>query len=149
MMSVRLVLLLASIPLVAPMPGAVESVEEAKQTLKGSWRAVHVEDRGSPLAPGDIDALRVILTGEKIVFKWAAKDVPFSYQLDPNTDPKQIDMTCLSKDFENILCRGIYKIEADRFVICVNTRGTPDRPKDYKTSVRSGFSRYELKREKP
>lgn len=148
-MTARLLLVLAGIPLLALVPGAGETVAEAKQKVKGTWRAVSVEDRGFPMPPSDIEPLRVVIAGDKVVFKWATKDTNFSLRLDPSSDPKEIDLTCLDGPLTNRVCRGIYKFEVDRFSFCINTRGTEDRPKEYKTTVRNGYAIYELKREKP
>lgn len=148
-MLLRFLAFIMTAAMFAPVPGAVESVEEAKQKLTGVWRAVSAERHGFPHPPEDVDALRLVITGEKVVFKWATKEAVFSYRVDPSTDPKQLDMTCLNPEFKNILCRGIYKFDGDQLSICSNTRGTQDRPLDYKTSLRNGFATYVLKREKP
>jgi uncharacterized protein (TIGR03067 family) len=139
--------MLVGLFLIAPVPDAAE---EAKKKILGSWVVVSGENRGRPLPPEEIAALRVVITEDKFILRWSPqKSATFSYSLDPTTDPKQFDTTCLDEGFKGIVCRGIYKFEGDHLVLCKNTRGTNDRPKDYKTSVQSGFALYELKREKP
>jgi uncharacterized protein (TIGR03067 family) len=74
-----------------------------------------------------------------------------SFELDPSTNPKTIDLKSLQKDdgSKGEVSEGIYKIDGDTFVTCLYFgQGVKQRPLEFVTKAGSKLIIYGWKRAK-
>ncbi len=143
-MSLIPMLALAS-ALAAPAPGADDMGDGQK--LVGTWAAKSAIENGYPLTPEEVKSLRIVISGEEVVFK-GKKDVPFRYKLDPASKPKQIDLTAQSEPLKGRISLGIYRLDGDKLQLCINNRTTKKRPTEFKSQPLDGMGVYVLERVK-
>jgi uncharacterized protein (TIGR03067 family) len=136
--------------LVLPTAARGDDLAKEKEKLQGTWVGVSGERRGDPYLEESIKRLTVTIVDDKITFKWA-REVPFTFTIDPTKERKTMDMTGLEGFNKGRVSLGIYACEDDLLLLCVNSSGTEERPKAFTTSRTSatGFSMYLLKRVKP
>jgi len=95
-----------------------------EQAILGSWRSTRFEMKGQVVPDG---------AGGKAVFlkdKLWLHGLPMSYTLDPQQDPKHLDL--------DGRLAAIYRLEGNSLTICFAT-GSPDpRPKDFTTAEGDG-----------
>jgi uncharacterized protein (TIGR03067 family) len=141
----------------------------AQKELQGKWRIVVFESEGYWLsAYGPIGeyfrSLKVDFTDKRFTID-EKKDskragIPFYwdhfYHIDPDKRPKQIDLHALSfpakgegepKD-SGIVSLGIYDLQEDTLVLCIDTREASKRPRGFSNPKGSQHVIMLLKREK-
>jgi uncharacterized protein (TIGR03067 family) len=138
--------------LIVLMVGLMSGAGAAKDDVKGDaekiqriWKAVSAEDSGQK-APGEaIKNLKMVITKDKITYKFGGKTTEWSYKLDPTKKPKWINLTT-GRDRTTL---GIYDLDGDNLKICF-----PEEGKERSTAFESKPNSVNdvliiLKREKP
>lgn len=125
-------------------PVAVE-----KERLKGNWRIVSIETEGFQAPkPKEEEKRLATFTGKK----WkTGQDWGFSYQLDPSTNPKGMDLKL--EDDAKLTIQGIYELKGDELKVCVClaewiTSGKQQRPTVFSTKAGSNTMLFVLRRQK-
>src|SRR5262249_46922483 len=139
-----------------------------EKEVEGRWRVVVFESEGYWLsAYGSIGeyyrSLKVTFKDQRITIegdesKPAPLGIPFGwdhgYQIDPNKDPKEIDVRLLvfSPDGQpketGTVRRGIYDLQGDQLVMCIETKEPSKRPRVFSNPMGSEHVIMLLKREK-
>jgi uncharacterized protein (TIGR03067 family) len=125
------------------------------QSLQGDWVLESLEINGKVVA---IDSLKIDGTpvvprlkvqGKRYTLFMGEKSFAMTCQLDPRHTPSQITLTAFEGADKGKVFLGIYKFDADRFVICRALGSTQPRPKDFATTPDSGLIKGVWKRAKP
>ena len=99
--------------------------------LQGDWRKVQFENNGTP---GEADAMPTVrIREDKVRLLQEGKEqesIELKLKLEPATDPKLLDIVL--PDGQTL--EGIYKLEAGRWTICVNSEpGVKSRPATFES----------------
>ncbi len=93
--------------------------------LQGRWEALQIRGQGQEVPGGGMSMHfaqdRVILTFPGM------RPVGPLFRIDPSKNPKEID---ISFPTERMLWTGIYRLQGDRLLLCLNSQGR-DRPADF------------------
>ena len=115
----------------------VEVGEGDNDKLQGNWQIVSIEIQGKVIKREDeLDAWRdafakdVIVDGDRFTHALAAANAA-TIKLDDTRDPKQIT---IQDEEEKLKFRGIYAINGENVVLCINGDGTDvRRPEEFVT----------------
>lgn len=117
--------------------------------IQGRWKLGSVEREGRPWNVAVPDALIFGAAEITRVYRDKPPDgatLRFNYKLDPNANPKTVDLTAVDGDQKGTAL-GIYQLEGDRLTLCVGMPGRADRPTSFTTKPGDGFDRVVLQRE--
>ena len=89
----------------------------AAEPLGGRWKVVEAARGGKP-NPAELGAVLSFADGTLTVTAPEGDEVEFEYTLDESHDPAWIDLA-RGADDKRVTLSGIWKIEADRFTLCV------------------------------
>jgi RNA polymerase sigma-70 factor (ECF subfamily) len=130
-----------------PQEAAPDDKTQAKQSdkekLQGAWVPAKAVVNGRPTNPNDKKIRRSALTfDDDEVALWDAKG---SYRLDPDREPKQLDIVLLVKGRKELI-RAIYDFYDDQLLVSwVDGR---ERPSDLATGKREGVFIVYVRKEK-
>ncbi len=115
------------------------------EKLQGTWKVVSSEDSGQKAPDEAIKNLKMVITKEKITYKFDDKTMEWSYKLDPTKEPRWIDIK-MGRDRTTL---GIYVLDEDNLKICF-----PEQSMERSTAFESKPNSVNdvliiLKREKP
>jgi uncharacterized protein (TIGR03067 family) len=110
-----------------------DAKKELKQ-LEGTWKIVSGEKGGKPAPPGELDALRLIFSGDKLTVQISAggkedKKVA-SLKIDPTKKPKHLDITPDDGPEKGKTMSGIYQMDGKNLKLCLN-EGGQERPTEF------------------
>jgi uncharacterized protein (TIGR03067 family) len=128
-----LVVLMTSLLLAADTDDVVGKELKA---LQGKWKTVAVEAGGKPLPKDGIPAFTfVVAAGGKATGQTPQGEFRFTMTVDPGKDPKTIENLHESGEEKGKKQYGIYKLEGDKFTVCMTRAGSAeaDRPKGFST----------------
>lgn len=125
-----------------------KNAKDDGKNIQGTWKLVAVEDSGSKVPEDKIKGLIFVITTDKFITKADGKAQEASYKLDPDKNPKAIDLTPLDGPTKGKPQPGIYELEGDTLRICATNRKGADRPKDFTTKADNERYLMVLKREK-
>jgi uncharacterized protein (TIGR03067 family) len=114
---------------------ADDDVRKELQALQGKWKTVAGEAAGQPFPKDGIQFTMVIAADGKSTGKTPQDEFQFTITVNPQKNPKTIDNLHESGEQKGKRQYGIYKLDGDKFTVCVTPRGSPeaDRPKDFTT----------------
>jgi uncharacterized protein (TIGR03067 family) len=144
---------------------------DAKKELQGNWRIVVFESSGywlSAFGPtGEyFRSLKVTFTDKRFTIdekkdsKPRPNGIPFYwdhfYHIDPDKRPKEIDLHLLQfpakgdgePEDSGMIWRGIYDLQDDTLVLCIETKQPSKRPREFNNPKGSEHVIMLLKREK-
>ncbi len=128
------VLLGSSLVLAGPDDAAVQKELKA---LAGKWKLVAVEENGESLPKEKLPPISFIARADgSASVRTPDGEHQSKSRLDPDKDPKTIDIVDLSGRFKGQKQYGIYKVEGDRWTVVVATKPgatAEDRPRDFNT----------------
>ena len=113
-----------------------------REKIQGTWALVSGERNGKPLPDEAIKHVKLIFSGDKLTTKNKERKTEAGFKLDPNKEPKEIDV-----DMEGNVGKGIYQFDGDTLKIAHGEVGDA-RPKEF-PKAGSGLTVLVLKREKP
>ncbi|QDV28668.1 hypothetical protein Spb1_05330 [Planctopirus ephydatiae] len=90
------------------------------EKLQGTWKVVSSEDSGQKAPDEAIKNLKMVITKEKITYKFDNKTMEWSYKLDPTKEPRWIDIK-MGGDRTTL---GIYVLDEDNLKICFPEQST-------------------------
>jgi uncharacterized protein (TIGR03067 family) len=130
------VLLLLTTPLLLAAD-AGDDVRKELKALQGKWKTVAVEAGGRALPKEAVpDFTFVVGAHGKAKGQFAKGEIEFTMTIDPSKKPKTIENMHTGGAEKGKTQYGIYKLEGDKFTVCVVGAGSPksDRPKDFDTT---------------
>jgi uncharacterized protein (TIGR03067 family) len=152
--------------LVACLLGSTDVSSGDKARLQGAWRVVawkddgeYLHDAGQELDDDEylkvldfrwtFDGSRIVKTGNFQGFNEpSTRDVIFTYVIDPEANPKAIDIHTSQGTFEWVT-RGIYEFRGKRLRVCTsNDETSKRRPKSFRADRGSGDFLLEFERVK-
>lgn len=118
---------------------------QAKETkeLEGTWVAVAVIDHGVP--ERNPTKLKLIIEGDDFTYDVSGNAFSAKYSIDPNKDPKEMDVFIKEGPAKGKTMLAIYTVEGDKLKIC----GGDDRPVGFVSSTQSKTILFEYRRNKP
>jgi uncharacterized protein (TIGR03067 family) len=113
-----------------------DEVQKDLKALQGTWKTVAMEAGGKPL-PKDqlIDFTIVVAADGKSTGRMPQGPFQFTMTVNPKKTPKQLENLHESGEQKGKKQYGVYKLEGDKFTVCVTARGAAEstRPKDFNT----------------
>jgi uncharacterized protein (TIGR03067 family) len=137
--------------LVGALDGADEKARVVAAELKkfeGNWKFEMVEVEGETVPLDESLADRLIFRGDRFTAKTRRESATGVFKVDPTVTPKTIEVTMLDGPSKGKTHHGIYKLEGDRYTVCMAFEGRPV-PTQFATRPGSGCILEVLKREKP
>jgi uncharacterized protein (TIGR03067 family) len=145
------------LPIVVGLMFATDSKDDAakqeRAKLQGVWAVVAIETDGNRAAPAR--AMKWTIKDNHItqsIVNVAGAVREFSFDLDPSTDPKMLDLTYEDSARKGEKIEGIYELKDDELRICLNfaPKAAPrQRPTEFETKSNTNFSLRIMRREKP
>jgi uncharacterized protein (TIGR03067 family) len=120
----------------SPLMAAHDDVQKELEALQGKWKTVAGEVAGQPFPNDGVPAFSMVIAANgKATGQTPQEEFQFTITLDPRHNPKTIDNLHESGEQKGKRQYGIYKLEGDKFTVCVTPRGSPeaDRPKEFTT----------------
>lgn len=117
--------------------GTDDDVRNELKTLQGIWKTVSMEAGGKSFSKQAVlDFTFVIGADGKSTGKTPQGEFAVLITVDPTKNPKTMVNLHESGDDKGKKQYGIYKLEGDKFTVCVTPAGSAesDRPKDFTTN---------------
>lgn len=112
-----------------------------RENIQGTWALTSGERSGKPLPDEVVRHVKLIFSGERLTTKNKDRQTETTFTLDPNKEPKEIDM-----HMEGSVGKGIYQLDGDTLKIVHGEVGDA-RPREF-PKTGSGLTVLVLKREK-
>ena len=125
--------------LTTPLLLAADSDDDVRKELKalqGKWKTVAVEAVGKPFPKDAIPAFTMVVAEDgKSTGQTPKGEFRFTMTVNSKKNSKTIDILHESGEQKGKRQYGVYKLEGDKFTVCVTPRGSAeaDRPKDFAT----------------
>jgi uncharacterized protein (TIGR03067 family) len=107
--------------------------------LQGTWTVAALEVYGEPVPAKAYPKARIVIEGDR----FTSLDMGLAYEgtmvVDQTRKPKAFDIVIAGGHAAGTRNLGIYKLQGDRWTICLATRGT-ERPTTFATSPGTGFA---------
>ncbi len=137
----------------ADRPSPKKAVAGDKEKIVGTWKVISGEQAGKPVEGQQAEfskVARFVITADKITVKALGLEHEdqevFEYKLDPDKDPKVIELTGTKPEGKHV--KGIYALEGDKLKICMSDK-EGEEPTEFKTAEGTGLILLELKRVQP
>jgi uncharacterized protein (TIGR03067 family) len=146
----RLSLLLAVLLFAAMSVQAQEQTASDAKDLQGVWQIIDLEANAEKKPAEEFQGTRVFVKGNEL---WAVKptgaDPKLKFTVDPQKNPKTIDLTVQEGNDKGKVVLGIYSVKDGQLRLCINIFGDASyRPTEFKTRDRDGVAFATLEREK-
>jgi len=112
-----------------------------QKMIQGAWALQSGERNGKPLPEEVIKHVTLIFSGDKLITKNKDRKTEAVFKLDPNKEPKEIDL-----NMEGSVGKGIYQLDGETLQIAHGEVGD-DRPKEF-PKAGSGLTVLALKRQR-
>jgi uncharacterized protein (TIGR03067 family) len=112
-----------------------------QEQMQGTWRLVSGRRNGKSFPEETVKTIRLVFAGDQLTTKVGDRGTKFAFMLDPEQEPKAIDL-----DMDGSVGKGIYQLDEDKLRIVHGEVGTP-RPKDFSAQEGSGLVMLTLQRE--
>ena len=111
-----------------------ELIRKDKERLQGTWQIIAAESKGEKVPAKDLGELFLIFDGDSIqVQEDKKKQDRYTFRLNPERKPKQIDFSYTKGPKKGRTDRAIYLFQGDRLTFCIQEDETKDRPKEFNT----------------
>jgi uncharacterized protein (TIGR03067 family) len=128
--------------LVATGRAADKPTRGDKEKMQGTWVLVSGERGGEPVPAEVAKDLRLVIAGNKMTLQNKDRKTTFTFKLNPDKKPKQIDV-----DMDGKVGKGIYQLDGDSLKIAHGELGDA-RPKEFPTKKGSQLTIMVFKRQK-
>jgi uncharacterized protein (TIGR03067 family) len=138
------------------MAGFITAVDDPatgtkdEEALQGLWQAVELEHGGEKAPAEAVTKFQIRIKGNKIIFNPDTEKREHTFELDPKTNPKAMDLTPSDgpAKSQKLPC-AIYKLDGDKLTICLDKEAkTGKRPAQFKTAAGDGFALLKFERVK-
>jgi RNA polymerase sigma factor (sigma-70 family) len=125
---------------------AAEKPKADKDSLRGTWIPVSVEENGKKVPEEDVKAknFEMVFAADKVTLPNKGDSMEVGYKLDPAKSPKQIDLIF---DKEKT-AKGIYLLDGDTLKLCVQKDPGSERPTEFVSKEGTNHLLIVLKRKK-
>jgi uncharacterized protein (TIGR03067 family) len=124
-----------------------ELIRKDKERLQGTWQIVAAESKGEKVPAKDLGELFLIFDGDSIqVQEDKKKQDRYTFRLNPERKPKEIDFSYTKGPKKGRTDRAIYLFQGDRLTFCIQEDETKGRPTDFKTEPKTELSMVVLER---
>ena len=111
---------------------ASDAIKKDKAALQGTWKITASVSKGDRATAEEIKDLFLIFRGDAILVREEGKSQEnFSFQLDPLTKTKAIDLILKIGPQKGRVDRGIYEIDGDTLRICIQSNKDSPRPREF------------------
>jgi len=111
-----------------------DAAKKDLKALQGDWIMAALEVNGVDVPANKLEGTVLAIKDNRYVVKVKDKLVTTAIlELNPKTDPKQLDMTPQDGDKKDKLMRAIYKIEGDTFKMARGLNPEQERPTQFAT----------------
>jgi uncharacterized protein (TIGR03067 family) len=107
--------------------------------LQGSWTITALEVDGQAMPAAMLDGARIEIQGNRFNSTGMGAVYQGTLELDPSVRPPRLDMKFNAGPEKGNTNPGIYRLDGDRWKLCVATRGAV-RPKSFASKPGSGFA---------
>jgi uncharacterized protein (TIGR03067 family) len=115
------------------------------QKLQGTWNITSLEIDGQRMPAGAFSGSKVVIKGQKFTSLGMGVTYKGTVELDAEKKPKLFDLIFTAGPEKGNRNLGIYKLDGDRWTICLATRGTA-RPNEFATKPGTGVALETLER---
>jgi len=132
----RLVCVLIVMAIPALLTAGDDDVRKELKALQGTWKAVALEAGGKALPKQVVpDFLFIVAADGKAIGRMGKIEYEANIRVDAKKDPKTIDNIHESGVHKGKKQFGVYKLEADKWIVCMTAPGAQesDRPKSFET----------------
>jgi RNA polymerase sigma-70 factor (ECF subfamily) len=123
---------------------------EELKSLQGVWKVIALEADGSKAPAEALEKMRWTVRGSELRSLDSAADpqVRAKLRLDPEQNPRHIDLVILEGEEKGKTVQGIYKLESGRWTVCLRETKTAGRgrPKEFATEPGSSLGLITLER---
>ena len=130
-------------------PTSEENLKKERELLKGTWNLVSAKMDGGDPPEGLKQSMKWIrFDDDKLTYNYRINNefISDTFQINPKTNPKEIDLNSDDKEGNKHRLCGIYKIEGNQLLLCLGDEKT--RPKMFESKHGSGYQLYTHQREK-
>ena len=113
--------------------------------LQGTWTVTSLEADGQKLPATVFNGAKIVIKGTKFKSIGMGATYEGSVELDSSTKPKAFDLLFTAGHARGHRNLGIYKLNGDKWTICLTTRGD-ERPRKFATAAGTGFTLETLER---
>ena len=124
-----------------------DAVKKDLKKAEGMWVLASGEEQGEKLPEATVKSAKMTLEGDKYTLQIGEVSIAGTHKIDPTQKPKTIDATHTERPFNGQTMLGIYKLDGDRFTVCV-ALPSKERPKEFTTKSGTGAMLYVWKRVK-
>jgi uncharacterized protein (TIGR03067 family) len=104
------------------------------KALQGDWTMAALEVNGVDVPANKLEGTVLTIKDDRYIVKVKDKLVTTAIiELNPKTDPKQLDMTPQDGDKKDKLMKAIYKIDGDTFKVARGLNPEQERPTQFAT----------------
>ena len=107
--------------------------------LQGTWIVTSLEADGQKMPATVLNGARIVIKGTKFKSIGMGARYEGSVELDSSTKPKTFDLLFTAGHARGHRNLGIYKLNGDKWTICLATRGD-ERPRKFATAAGTGFT---------
>jgi uncharacterized protein (TIGR03067 family) len=137
--------LFAALLLAVVEPPADPTKLTPEQMLQGTWKLVSAQRRGENVPAKEVEGLRVVITGKKLIVKEPKRSEVATFKVDTTKKPLAIDLTSEKNPDKAVL--GIFEVKGDTLKLCWAKSGGP-RPTEFSTKKGADEVLFVLRREK-
>ena len=123
----------------APLEGAGKerAGKQSVEDFQGFWTAASATLDGKPLPEGEAGKIHMIVSSGGIYETRGMEGDDGEFKIDPEKDPKCIDMTPARGPDRGKTCRGIYELDGNELRVCTAPPGG-QRPDEFRSEPGSG-----------
>jgi uncharacterized protein (TIGR03067 family) len=106
-----------------------DSAEKELEKFQGAWSVELMEENGVKEPDEENKKFQVSIKGAQLVVKFDSKEETMSFKIDPEQNPRTIDLTPNFGEDKGKTFSGIYELDGERLRICASPKG--ERPKKF------------------
>ena len=117
--------------------------------LRGTWKVTQLTEMGEKLPDKELAPVEVIILGNKMTINDDGKfREEITLKLDATKKPKAVDFNYSKGPNTGKVERGIYLLEGDTLIFCINEKKDGERPTEFASTKGNGCSLAVLKKTK-
>ena len=145
----KLLLALALVLSAALAVDAGDATSKDLDALRGTWKVVELTELGEKLPDKELAPVEVVILGNKMTINDDGKfREEITLKLDATKKPKAVDFHYSKGPNTGKVERGIYLLEGDTLIFCINEKKDGERPTEFASTKGNGCSLAVLKKTK-
>jgi uncharacterized protein (TIGR03067 family) len=139
-------LVVAAVLLVAAEGSKEDASSKDLKKLKGTWTLESGVFEDEKMTAKEMEGSSLVIDGDKHTVKIGGNTYKGTHKLNASKNPKTIDIMDTEGPWKDETVLGIYKIEGDKFHICLALPGKSTRPEKFAGKAPSGHRYHVWKR---